>query len=132
MPTPIFHGKIENRKLKLDLRDRFQEWLDQLDGREISLWIKPRRKVRTLSQNAYYWVVLEIISKSTGHTPEELHEIFKRSFLPPRITVWRGKNIYMPKTTTILTKSEFGEYLEKIIREAAEMSIVIPPPDNVI
>ena len=35
-----------------------------------------------MSQHHLYWMYLDAIAHETGHTPEELHEHFKRKFLP--------------------------------------------------
>src|SRR3990167_9114034 len=41
--------------------------------------VVPWRNQRSTNQNNYYFgVVLAVISAHTGHSPQELHEIFKR------------------------------------------------------
>lgn len=87
---------------------------------------KPKR---SMSQNALYWLYLEIISNETGNYPEDLHEFFKRKFLPRKIVKIQGKNktfdLEKIKSTTKLDKTEFGEYLKKI-----ESLTGVPIPDT--
>lgn len=101
------------------------------DGEEVKVKVTRRRKDRSLDQNAYYWgAVLPVISHETGHTEEELHEIFKRLFLPPRITELHRMRIKLPGSTANLSVAEFYEYVEKVRAWAAtELSINIPDPE---
>jgi hypothetical protein len=66
-----------------------------------------------------------VIEKETGNDAQDLHEYFKRVFLPPRFTKVLGKEIKLPASTTGLTKAEFGDYLDKI---CAETNVPIPDP----
>lgn len=80
---------------------------------------------RSLTQNRFYWVYLQLIEKETGNDANDLHEYFKRTKLPPKFIKVMGKEIKVPKSTTELDKLEFGEYLEKI---CAETGVPIPDP----
>ena len=89
------------------------------------------RKPRSLNQNNYYWgVVLPIIADYTGNTPDELHNIFKRMFLPPKTIMYRNKAIKMPSSTTELSTVGFAEYIDRITAEAGELGVSIPPPND--
>lgn len=91
--------------------------------------IEIQRKRRTLTQNAYYWVYLTVISNETGNTPDDLHELFKSMFLPDVIVKIKGKkathDFKRKKSTTELTKFEFGEYLDRI---CAYTEVPLPNP----
>ena len=104
---------------------RLKEHMKEHEGMEYD--IIPRKKTRTLTQNAYYWVYLEIIENDTGNTASDLHELFKRMFLPPRFVTYKGKEIKLPSTTTNLEKYQFGEYLDKI---CAETNVPLPDPQE--
>lgn len=127
---PVFFGYIRGGNLSLNNRQKFQEYLTTLEGQEIRIVVKRKRfKARSLNQNAWYWgAILPEIAKHTGHTPEDLHEIYKKMFLPKRFTVYHDQEIELLPTTTTLTTAEFGEYIERIRGDAAEMGIVIPDP----
>ena len=128
-PTPYFPATIEKGDLKLLDRDRFITFIKaQRDG-NYSLIVKPWRRPRSNQQNAWYWgVVLPLIADATGHTCEELHEIFKRMFLPKQVVMFNEVEYELPGSTTILNTAEFTEYVERVRTEAANMGIIIPDP----
>lgn len=86
---------------------------------------------RSLSQNSLYWKYLEEIEIETGNTASDLHEFFKREFLPPKfITVsLKGKAMErkIPASTTDLNKTQFGEYMDKI---SALTGVAIPDTES--
>lgn len=97
---------------------------------ELEVAIGKRRRQRSLPQNSWYWgVVLPVIAHETGHSAEELHEIFKRMFLTRKIIKYRNKDFQLPGTTTDLNTMEFSEYVERVRAEAALMGINIPDPN---
>lgn len=76
-------------------------------------------------QNSLYWTFLGKIERETGNFADDLHEYFKRKFLPPRFIKINGKEIRVAGSTTQLKKLEFGDYMDKI---SAECGIAIPDP----
>jgi hypothetical protein len=95
---------------------------------KVAVTIEPIRNNRSLNQLAYLWgVVYPEIAGHTGHTATELHEIFKRLLLLPRITKFKGREIKMAATTTTLSKGEMAEFITRVLAEAGEMGINIPP-----
>lgn len=96
---------------------------------KVAVTIEPIRSNRSLNQLAYLGVSFTRIAGHTGHSATELHEIFKRLLLPPRITKYRGREIKMAATTTTLSKDEMGEFIDRVIAEAGEMGIGVPPAD---
>ena len=100
-----------------------ERFLEQHNGKTADLVV--RKSVRSLSQNRFYWLYLEIIANETGNTADEIHEWAKRVFLPPRFINVRGKEVKIPASTTDLSKAEFGEYMDKI---CAETNVPIPDP----
>jgi len=99
------------------------------ENKDKEVRIELPEKNRTLSQNAFYWAYLEIISREYGNTAEELHHFFKEKLLPKRIVKIKGKKnvheIEMTGSTTKLSKTEMGEYLDKI---SALCEVPIPDP----
>lgn len=80
---------------------------------------------RSDNQHRYYWLYLGIIERETGNDSNDLHEYFKRVFLPAKFIQVMGKEVKIPKSTKELTKNDFGEYLEKI---CAETGVPLPDP----
>ena len=85
--------------------------------------------IRSFNQNSWYWgVVLKTISENYGHSAKELHEIYKRMFIPPKFIKYKNREIKLPQSTSDLSKNDFGEYIERIRAEVASDGIVIPDP----
>lgn len=95
---------------------RFKEFAKENTGKILRL--ETPKPVRSLSQNALYWVYLKKIQTETDSEDEDLHEFFKVKFLPKRLVKIKGKSteheVESVGSTTKLTKAEFGEYITKI------------------
>ena len=126
--NPIFHGSILKGKVIFDDRDSFDNYLLSLENMFVDIVIKKRRKDRSNQQNRYMWgVVYKIISETTGHTEDEIHDSMRAMFLMDNL----GKFPIM-RSSTSLTTAEMEEYLEKIRQWAAqELSCIIPLPNEV-
>ncbi len=124
---PVFHGIIKQGKVKLDNQAPYLVLLSGLEGKRIELSIQLERNSRTLSQNAYYWgVVVEILAEHFGYETDEMHEALKFKFLKKH-----GDILVTVGSTAKLSTKEFGEYLDKVIRWAAEeYQVVIPSSDE--
>ncbi len=128
MITPIFHGKVENDVIVLDNKDRFRAHRKTLEGERIDLILRKRTSQRSDQQNKYYWaVVVAMISEATGYTADEMHENLKRMFLSTK----DEHGLIRIGSTATLKTLEFKDYLDKIIRWAADMGIPIPEPNDV-
>ena len=107
-----FAGKIKNGKLTLDDNLGFRDYLYLIEG-DVHLEIKPAEKVRSPQQNAYYRVIIRILSKELGYTEQEMHETIKDKY-----NIESTKQLYV---------EEFTELLEQIKRWAVtDMGIVLP------
>lgn len=95
---------------------RFRQHLKENEGKVYQ--IKPIVLTRSLSQNALYHLFLDVICRDTGNNHNDLHEYFKREFLPPKIikVKIKGQEIdrKIPSSTTGLNKIEFTDYLDRI------------------
>lgn len=124
--TPIHYGSVENGKLTVRNKDRFNTWLATLKG-NVELIVRKTKSQRSGQQNRFYWAYLEIIAAETGHGPNELHEYFKRRHLPPRFAKILGHDIKLPATTTELNKAEFSAYIMGI---EAETGVPAPATES--
>lgn len=111
-PLFIFTAKDGNTEFAGMTKVRLKEYLLANEGKIFE--IRRRENKRSLSQNRYMWVYLEVISAETGNDANELHEMLRRKLLPPKFITVLGEEIKIPRSTTELSKTEFGEYLEKI------------------
>lgn len=108
---------------------RWRDFCQKNEGETVG--INKPEKTRTLSQNRFLWLYMEIISRETGDDPVSLHEFFKAKLLPPRIIEIKGKSripktVEVPASTTSLSKTDFGDYLDRI---AVLSGIPIPSPE---
>lgn len=98
------------------------------EGENVIVSIKRRSKNRTLKQNAFYWaVVLPVIAEETGHTVNEVHEAYKRLFLPPKLIEFGSMRFKEPGSTADLSTEDFWKYIEEIRAHAGtEFGLNIP------
>lgn len=101
------------------------------------LWelnLRPRKLVRNLQQNKYYWVAVvtpfrDWLREAYGDswiTAEQAHEMLKERILGGR-EISLGT---LPPTTTTLNTAQFAEYVDKAAAWLAEFcNIVIIPSD---
>ena len=125
-----FLPKITNKELDFGSPTntaRWHDFLSQNEGKTVRI-TKPKEN-RSLSQNNLYWFFLEIISSETGNDATEMHEFFKKRFLPKRTAIIKGKNndheVEIYQSTTQLSKSDFGDYLDRI---SSLTGVQIPDP----
>jgi len=122
---------VEQKNKKPDLTDwqlaDFADFCTQ--NPKVKFRLTPLENKRTLSQNNYYWLYLTIVARETGNDAEDLHEFFKSKLLPRKMIKIHGKkgeyDFQKTKSTTKLSKADFGEYLEKI---SAMVNIEMPNP----
>jgi hypothetical protein len=119
---------IHNRRL-------LREWASRFKGKNIKIRIERAGSRRSHPQlNYYFGVVVEEIRLALlqlGHqmTKEETHDFLKGKFNAVQIANSQGEAIEVPGSTATMTKTEFGEYIDKIIQFAAEyLNIQIPLP----
>lgn len=131
MSNPLFFGKVGfNNNLHLENRDDFDVYLTKLTGQEVQISIEKRKKKRTGKQNDYLWGgIYKTISLDTGHTVNELHNIFGSMFLSYQFE-FNGKLIPRVKSTTELTTVELSDYIRDITIEVANMGITLPTSDE--
>ncbi|MBT7339318.1 MAG: hypothetical protein HN802_06510 [Candidatus Jacksonbacteria bacterium] len=101
LPCKIEKGKLIIPDFEMDDGDYYFE-------------LKPTG-VRSSQQNAYYWIIVDVLAEELGYTSQEMHLTIKNHF-----------NI---ESTKELEKKEFGEFVERLIRwSAIELGVVIPDP----
>lgn len=91
-----------------------------------TLTITLKKPKRSLLQNSFYWAYLELISLSSGNSPDDLHAWAKGKFLTTGISEIFGDKVRKVKSTTELNRSEFAEYIARI---ETITDIPIPNPE---
>lgn len=133
----VIHSKVEGGKLSRN-RQTLSAALCEYEGKEVTITIEPRKKSRSLPQNAYYWsAVVPIVRQALrdlGHrvTHEETHLMLRGKFLREVIPIGEeGEFIDMIRSTTSLSTSEFNDYLADIKSFALDyLGIDIPEPNQ--
>ena len=124
-PVPLFNGAINERgHLTLDTPMEYGRWLGLLAGERVECIVRKRRSKRSDRANAFYWAaVVTPLAEHLGYEDDELHEVMAMRFLRiedcPVTGVPRRKRT--PKTDT----AEFADYVERCIRLAAELGVVV-------
>lgn len=121
----IFYFKPKFGLIEWTNKALLHQFLLENEGKEYYAKIGKVKGIRSLNQNALYWVYIELIASETGHNADELHKLFKGLFLPKKEIEWNGKKYMMSGSTANLSKAEFGIYMDKI---CAETNIPIPDP----
>lgn len=121
----IFYGKFIDLVWKPNNQKAWVDFAEQNDKKSLILEIELEKGKRTLKQNDFMWMFIDHIEKETGNLAYDLHELFKRKFLPPIPKKILGIEFKLPASTTNLTKQEMSEYLDKI---SAFTHIPIPEP----
>lgn len=125
--VPVFRGKVEGGKLRLENRLAFDMYLLSLQG-DVEIRVGKPRKPRSDDQNRWYWkCIVGIPANHFGYSSQEMHDAFKLMFLRREE---RGKPVTIGSTATLSTK-EFSEYVERCLQWCAEQDLIIPNPDQV-
>jgi hypothetical protein len=124
----IHKGIVKLGKIEFKDQDRFDKCLLGLAGQEVEVIVRKPKRQRSNNQNAYMWgVVYQLISETTGYTPDEVHSAMGLMFL-----LDRSRNIPIVKSTTSLSTVEMENYLESIRQWAAkDLSCSIPLPREI-
>lgn len=125
-----FQSIIKNHELTYTNKAYVRHHLSKWEGKRVIVTVEKVHNKRSLNQNAYLWVCLDIISNHTGHSADELHKLFKGMFLPRKVVTLNKKNYSLAGSTTELTKGQFVEYLMRINAEAGDMGIRLPSPED--
>ena len=101
------------------------------DKKQYTVSVKLVRKKRSFCQNRLLWLWYGCISEDTGYSPNELHEYFKKEYLPPEFRTLFGKTVEIERSTTKLDTAQFTAYLDRIKSFAStELDVELPNPDD--
>jgi hypothetical protein len=129
-------GKIsETGEVVIQNRRLLREWANKFKGKNIKIRIERAGARRSHPQNNFYFgVVVEEVRLALlrlGHqmTKEETHAFLKMKFNMVSIANSHGEELQVPGTTTTMTKTEFGEYIDGIAQWCAEyLGLILPQP----
>ena len=139
MKLDYFGTVNDNGELRITHRAKFDEDLKKyFTGKHVEITIQKKRKKRSLMQNNFYWgVVIPILYegwKDMGHdtSKEQIHEFNLKEFnFIEVVNEKTGEVKRMPQSSTVMTTSQFMDFLSSIQRFAAEfLNIQIPDPNE--
>lgn len=114
-------------------REAVKQCIDRLPDKPYIVEIKQKKVKRSLSQNALYWMQVNVLSKESGYTPNELHEILGELFLPKVEIKHKNTVVIRPMSTTLLTTAQFTDYLFHIqVFASEEFGVILPVPADLI
>lgn len=109
---PLFFSK-HNGQVTNSLKQCFEllpDWDYQIE-------IKKAVKIRSAEYNRLYWCIIEIMSQWSWYSPEDLHEVMKKEFIPKQYIkskVDKRRKRLLKQSTIRLTTEEFWLYIEKV------------------
>ena len=129
----IKDGKLAVKGARISFNDYIR--LNYKEGEKIVLTIKKYKKPHSDKQRRYYWggvleTIVEAVSETTGHTKDDLHALFKDMFLSRKKILWRGVQRELTPSTKTLDITEFSDYVNMVIVEAAQLGVKIQTPDE--
>ena len=107
-------GKIQDGKLKLKDKIRFNNDLSKFEGKDIVIKIREVEVGRSIEQNALYWKWVDIIAKELGYQKEQMNLLIKYKFLQRETVNEHGSVTIDLKSTATLTKEEFSKFMNDV------------------
>ncbi len=126
----VAHCKVVGGFLEWKNLDYLNINLPKYEGLQGVLVVKKKWNKRSLSQNAYFWLCMQVLAEYTGHTPEELHVIVKGLYCPKKEVKVGKKSYSIPRGTSELTKGEFVELMLNVNVMASDLGVVLPDPTD--
>jgi hypothetical protein len=124
-----FGGTVRGGKVELDDKIGWGALLARLDGKRIRVSLETLDTRRSSQQNRWYFaMVVPFFSEWTGYDKDEAHNVLKSLFLKVEKVLPTGEVIQVPGSTARLTKAEFSEYCERVMRFLAENGVYVPAP----
>ena len=109
------------------------KYMRKTQGMLITVTYQAIKPTRSLLQNKYYWgVVIAMLAREIGYTPEVMHEYMKEIFLSASyLGMPDGQGLTYHPSTKTLSKKEFDDYIQKIRIWAGDfLSLDIPLPNQ--
>ena len=114
-------------------REAIKQYIDKLPDGDYEGEVHKRKKMRTPPQNRTYWMYLACIEAETGQDKDDLHNFFRKKFLPCETVNFGADELTKRTSTKKLTTVQFKDYTDRIVAFAAtELSIILPDPNDLI
>lgn len=108
-----FTGTVKNGLLILHDKESFNRYIKDIDS-DVWIDVKIAPKTRSSQQNGYYRTIVRNLANQIGDDEHDMHVIIKKHF-----------NI---SSTKDLTQDEFSDFLDRLIRWAAQFGFPVKDP----
>ena len=127
-----FLGRIEKGQLFLNNRKYFDFMLHKSKDCKIRMNLERLGSRKTNNQLGLLWGAwYPTIGEVLGYSDNELHyDIFMPLFAPEKIVKYRGRERTSKKRMSDFTVTEMVEYMLQVEREAGELGITLPRPED--
>jgi hypothetical protein len=104
----------------------------QRKGKPINIYICELSETRTLTQNRYYWSLMQMIGDEIGDHRNEVHKFMKGKFLKKETISIKGFDQEAEQSTADLNTKQMADYVDNIIKFAQDfLNITLPRPREV-
>ena len=129
-------GKIEDGKLKPNNKQQWQQTLQSLNGKEVTIDIKKHKNTRTQRQNRAMHKLFREISQQMNEQGLTLQQVLRsdvETMMTPKLVkevIWRPvqKAMYGKESTTHLTTDEVDKVFDVINKHLGKHGIHVPFP----
>jgi hypothetical protein len=127
-----YYSNVTNGKLQKNISEIIAKELHSFNNKRVEISIDKIKSSRSIQQNRLWWLYVTIIAKETGYGKDELHAIMKYKFLKKELVNESTGEVYeYIGSTAKLSKGDFVDLIENLIRWAAEtLNIVLPAPNT--
>ena len=127
-----YYSEVKDSRLQRNVSERLANELKSFEGKRVEIRVQRLKSTRSVQQNRLLWLYSTILSKDLGYDKNEMHEIIKYKFLRKEKVDERSGEVFdYVGSTTKLSKSEFADMINDLIRWSAEtLGIVLPLPSE--
>ena len=102
------------------------KYLDALIDKKRHIKIEHIPEARTISQNAYLWLVFTHIAFETGASKEEMYCYYLNKFPKYKEVEHLGEVGLIPITLSLFTKEQNKQFIDEVVTDARQEGFDVP------
>jgi hypothetical protein len=110
--------------------DRLNIYISKQFERGKTLKVEPVTVTKTLSQNAYCWLVFTVISQETGYTKEEVYQFCLNKFPVHKEITIGDELILIQVSLSKMTKEQTSHFIDQFTIFFRSEGYSIPDPED--
>lgn len=111
-------------------RDRAILFIDSLFSKKKTIKIDYVKQAKTLSQNAYIWLVFTHIGYETGASKDDMYSYYLSKFPKYKEIEHLGETCLINITLSSFTKEQTTQFIDEICTDARIEGFDIPDPED--